>query len=149
MRNDQSVGALKNFIKAVGLALLISVLFVVIFAGEGTRPLGYLFFAGIGFLAWRMFRVWNKLTVQLYALIQLIMTGVALGQIGHLFWPHMELPIAGFAGMVVVIAGAPFERFLLRYTGFSKANPKAVAMSETGADVDGTPWQSNPGYTTR
>jgi hypothetical protein len=149
MRNDQSVGALKIFIKAVGLVLLISVLFVVIFAGEGTRPLGYLFFAGIGFLAWRMFRIWNKLTVQLYALIQSIMTGVALGQIGHLFWPQMEPPIAGFAGIVVILAGPPFERFLLRYTGFSKPNPKAVATLETDVDIAGTPWQSNPGYTTR
>ena len=144
MQRDQSTGSLKMWVKIVGLLLLFSVLFVVIFAAEGTRPLGYLLFAGIGCLAWRMFRVWDKWTVRLYALIQSIMTGVTLGQLSGLFWPDLKYAISGF---VLICFGPPFERFLLRYTGFSRALPKVDSKPDEGSEVVGTPWQNDPSHT--
>jgi hypothetical protein len=145
MQSDPSTGTLKTFIKAVGLVLLISVLFVVIFASEGARPLGYLFFGIIGFLAWRMFRVWDKLTVQLYALIQSIVTGVALSQIGSLCWYESKYVIPG---SVLLFLGPPFERFLVRYTGFSIAPAQPCSPRATTDEATGTPWQNNPFHTT-
>jgi hypothetical protein len=77
MGPDQSTGLLKGFVKAVGLLLLVSVLFVLIFASQGAKPVGYLLFGIVGFFAWQMFRKWNKSTVQLYALIQSVVTDVS------------------------------------------------------------------------
>jgi hypothetical protein len=138
MESDHSTGALKSFVKAVGL------LSVLIFDSRGTRPLGYLFFGIIGFFAWRMFRDWNKSTVQVYSLVQSILTGVAVAQIAKLFWPQFATTIGAF---VVLIFGSRLEVFLLRYTGFSKRLPKAEPRKNAGGETDGTPWQNNPAHT--
>jgi hypothetical protein len=155
-----STGTLKSFIKGVGLLLMLLGAWALLVAAFGVikqtvlngfrlemivaGPLILGFYAVVVFFGWRMFRDWNRSTIQLYALIQVILSGILVGHVGNLYWPHMGPALGGF---FMLWMGRYLEIFLLRYFGLSR-NPSPPAAASVD-DVSGTPWQGNPGYTAR
>jgi hypothetical protein len=148
VRRNAATGVLKTFIRSVGLLLF------VLAAGMATLCLFNVFSGRIGvvallgiiaFFSWRMFRKWDRLTVQLYSLVQTILTAITLGEIAKFYW--QDYRVAG--GFVIIFMGRYLELFLLRYFGFSSGLPNVTKNGNPPDEVTGTPWLSDPDHTTQ
>jgi hypothetical protein len=160
--SSKSTGALKAFIRFVGLLLLLLGAGAFLFMGWsiiqraistgfiwgavfiGPLMLGLLGYAS--FTGWRMFRTFDEKTVTEFSAIQSAVTGLAAGEICHLFWPQSGIAVGWIVFLVLV---RPLKSFLLRYLGFSHEHPDVEETINPDAEVVGTPWQNNPGYTAR
>jgi len=103
---------LKRFIQGVGFLVFLLGVISICFALYGVAaslfqhswhgpliyvmPMIILFYGVISWAGWRMFRGWNEATIQEFAFIQALLTGIAIGHFAHL-WTNFYF----FIGLVV------------------------------------------------
>jgi hypothetical protein len=158
---SESTGALKSFIKIVGLLLLVlgaGLAFEVMREWFGNAAahgftsvmiLGLFPFAlcgAISFMGWRIYRYWSPEAIAEYAAVQALFTGIAIGGVSGFFLNHWGSVIGT---VVFLILLRVLKTFLLRHLGFAPEHSDVAAEAKSVDEVAGTPWQNNPGYTGR
>jgi hypothetical protein len=94
---------------------------------------------------WRMLRRWDNAVVVEYAEIQSFITGIAIGKIAGLYWPHATGIAIGF--MTFLLIRRSLRRLVLGILGMPPEHSRQAVEMAMHSDVAGTPWRNNPAHT--